>query len=312
MTGSLMGRVLRSAVVRLPIAVLFLLIAVILRDILLALPRSIVGPANTPSIWLAPRGAESFGWPGIAYALCAAVLMIGLAYASYRLYLSLLERREPSELALSPAPAELLAGVLIGLAMVGAIIGGLWMAQAYQLVGFDAWHLALAPLAASATAAFMEELAVRGVLFRILEEKLGSWLTLGLTSLVFGLLHATNQNASFWSTATIALSAGMVLGAAFMVTRHLWLPIGIHFAVNFAQGGILGLPVSGRPTRGLLASRMSGPSVLTGGDFGLEASVLVLPVSVVLGGLLLWQAWRRQQIRRPSWAKPKLETEPHA
>jgi hypothetical protein len=61
---------------------------------------------------------------------------------------------------------------------------------------------------------------------------------LGSTALIFGALHAANRGATGWSTIAVALSGGLVLGAAFILTRRLWLPIGIHFAVNATQGAL--------------------------------------------------------------------------
>ena len=91
----------------------------------------------------------------------------------------------------------------------------------------------------------MEELLFRGILFRWLEEFGGSWLALLLTSALFGAAHLGNPNATAFSAFCIAVEAGVLLGAAYMLTRSLWLPMGLHAAWNFTQGEIFDVPVSG-------------------------------------------------------------------
>ena len=89
----------------------------------------------------------------------------------------------------------------------------------------------------------------RGVLFRWLEEFGGSWVALLLTSVLFGAAHLANPNASWIAAIGIALEAGVMLGAAYMLTRSLWLPMGLHAAWNFTQGEIFDIPVSGTKVR---------------------------------------------------------------
>ena len=93
--------------------------------------------------------------------------------------------------------------------------------------------------------AFNEEILFRGVLFRWIEEFGGSWAALLITSIFFGAAHLFNPNASPIAAFGIALEAGLLLGAAYMLTRSLWLPIGIHAAWNFTQGEVFDIPVSG-------------------------------------------------------------------
>ena len=103
----------------------------------------------------------------------------------------------------------------------------------------------------------MEELLFRGILFRWIEEFGGSWAALMVTSVLFGLAHVINPNATWFSSFAIAVEAGVLLGGAYMLTRSLWMPMGLHAAWNFTQGDIFDVPVSGideqvwsRPTVG--------------------------------------------------------------
>ncbi len=80
-----------------------------------------------------------------------------------------------------------------------------------------------------------------------------------LSALVFGLLHMINPGATLWAGIAVAIEAGILLAAAFVLTRRLWLAIGIHFAWNFVEGGIFGTPVSGTAPSGLFQAQLIGP-----------------------------------------------------
>lgn len=131
-----------------------------------------------------------------------------------------------------------------------------------------------------------------------MEEWLGSWWALALSALLFGLLHLPNQNSSLFAALCIAVEAGILLGAAFMLTRNLWLAIGIHWAWNLFEGPVFGTPVSGGAwEESFVRPVIQGPTLLTGGAFGPEASLYCLLVATAAGVILLWQAVRRGQVR---------------
>src|SRR5205085_9197084 len=152
-------------------------------------------------------------------------------------------------------------------------------------------------------AAIGEELIYRGVLYRVLEEGLGTVPALVVSAGVFGFTHGANPGATLASSAAIALEAGLLLGLAYTVTRSLWFPIGIHFGWNFAQGGIFNAPISGTQFPGMLNFKIVGPEVWTGGAFGPEASLVSVLVWLPPAGLLGWRAirsgrWRAVALRR--------------
>ena len=205
------------------------------------------------------------------------------------------EHRHPIELELHRAGAELGAGVAMGVVFVLLIALPLWLGGWYAVVGLGTASVWLIATASAATAAFMEELLMRALLFRLLEERAGTWLALAVTSTAFGALHLGNPNATWWSAVNIGLSAGLVLGLAFVLTRRLWLAIGIHFGFNFMEGAVLGLGVSGSQTGGLLEARVHGPDLVTGGEFGPESSLQTLVVGLALAAGLAWMARRRRK-----------------
>jgi hypothetical protein len=149
----------------------------------------------------------------------------------------------------------------------------------------------------SAAAAVTEELIFRGVLFRIIEGRIGTWLALALTAALFGMSHLFNAHATVWGALSIAVEAGAMLGAAYVATRNLWVPIGVHFAWNFAEGGVFGTNVSGTDSpQGLLHGVLSGPTAISGGEFGPEASVYALAVGVLVTVVFLMVARRRGRL----------------
>jgi len=105
---------------------------------------------------------------------------------------------------------------------------------------------------------------------------------------LFGFAHLGNPSATPLSTANTVL-AGVLLAAAYLKTRALWLPIGLHWAWNFLMGPVLGLPVSGYRLGGLPGARVSGPEWLTGGTYGPEGSV-VLTVVCAVATVWLWRS----------------------
>ena len=200
----------------------------------------------------------------------------------------------------------LAAGFLVfSLAVAVAAVLGV-----YHVTGEgDATDMLPALIGPAIFAAVSEELIFRGILFRWIEEFGGSWMALLLTSVFFGAAHLHNPNASYIAAIGIAFEAGVMLGAAYMLTRSLWLPMGIHAAWNFAQGEIYDIPVSGTKVHGLLVAKLTGNPLLTGNGFGLEASVIAIVIATLFGLFLLWLAIRKGELVKPWWVRRRLQSE---
>ena len=204
-----------------------------------------------------------------------------------------------TELSPSGAAWELAQGIVSGGLFFSSIIAILALAGAYKVIGTNHWSVLLPPLFFAISASVFEEILFRGVLFRGIERSLGSWRALVLSAVIFGGLHLMNKDATIIGVIGIMLQTGFTMGAAFMLTRRLWLPIGIHFAGNFTQAGIFGSVVSGNGAEsGILRSTFTGPDWLTGGAFGIEASLVTIALGLVVGILLLWRAYKRGNIIR--------------
>lgn len=245
--------------------------------------------------------------------LVIGVLTAVVAVLVYGWVVGRTERREVTELARAGAGARIARGALIGFGMFAAVIVNIAFVADYDVNGLGSVWGALALFGFMAAAAVTEELIFRGVLFRIIEERTGTWIALVLTGVVFGLMHLLNPDASVWGAICIAVEAGFMLAACYAATRNLWVPIGLHFGWNLAAGGIFSVVVSGNgQSEGLLDTTMSGPTLVTGGDFGPEGSLYTVAAGVVLTLVFMWLAHRRGHIvprrRRTVGVQPATAT----
>lgn len=262
-----------------------------------------------------------FLWAGYIFHLIASAQLPGDAVVlrefslvlfligGYFAYVRLIERRAVREFAPNKALKELGIGIAIGGGLVTAIVGILWVFGLWEVVALNPWSVVAVPIVTVAATAIWEEMVFRGIVFRMLEEGLGTWIALILSALVFGLLHMGNENASIIGILTIALTGGLLLAGVYILTRRLWLAIGIHYAVNVFQGPIFGLPVSGGEKTGLLESSLRGPELLTGGTFGIEASLIMAVFAFAMVFYVLKMAYRKGKFVNPLWKSMRSLTD---
>ncbi|MDL2353292.1 MAG: CPBP family intramembrane metalloprotease [Pseudomonadota bacterium] len=244
--------------------------------------------------------AKSNGPAYFAGAVGLAVLLVLLWKALQRW----LERREDREFALPGAGSELGLGLLTGFLLFSAMTGIVALLGGFEVLGLRGQGALWTMLAMAVTSGTFEEILFRGVLLRHLEALIGTWGALAITSLLFGAAHLSNPGATLFAAFAIAMEAGVLLGAAYLLTRRLWLAVGIHAAWNFTQGWVFSVPVSGGESPlGLLITRRVGPEWLTGGDFGLEASVVAMVVATGAGLAMLVLAAHRGAIVAPLWRR---------
>lgn len=234
--------------------------------------------------------------------LLAALLLAAFFIATYKAYKRWIERAPDRELEFAGAGRELSLGLIGGTLLFSVMTGIVAALGGLDIIGLRGAGAIWSMLSLAVFSGVFEEILFRGIVFRQLEAWLGSWLALGLSSALFGGLHIMNPGATWFSSVAIAVEAGILLGAAYMVTRRLWLAIGIHAAWNFTQGWVFSVPVSGgEAPLGLLITRRLGPDWLTGGDFGLEASVVAMMVATLAGLVLLLLAIRGGKLVPAPW-----------
>lgn len=187
------------------------------------------------------------------------------------------------------------AGAFVVTMLIILVFGG------WQVSAGTPWKF-LATLGVMACAAVTEEVVFRGIVFRITEERFGTWIALTVSAVLFGLIHLAgiseaSTGAMVWGAVAIMLQGGLMLAAAYVATRALWLPIGVHFAWNVAEAGF-GTAVSGKTSEfgSLIQTTLSGPAALTGGSFGPEAGAAGIVSSLVAATLLLRYSIRKGRV----------------
>ena len=211
--------------------------------------------------------------------------------AAYLGYVRWVERRAPFELSLHGAPKEAGVGFLLGASVIGVSVAVLAGLGVYRVDGINLEVTWIRYLVTFLAVAILEEMIFRVLLFRLIEKSLGSVLAIILSTAVFGLAHLINPNASWIAAVSLTLSS-VILVAKFVLTRRLWLCMGLHWSWNLTQA-LCSLPVSGSETTGLLKGHTSGSVWLSGGGFGIEASVVTLVFSVMTAGTLFYFAGQR-------------------
>ncbi len=259
-------------------------------------------------VFLLSKGIRAGLYPRLAPgALVAAryleaVLCFVLLLWLYNLYTRVVEKRKPSEIEPGKRLRGLGTGFILSCAIVGLVVLALFLTRGLAVTGVIETKRIVADLFAKFfMGALIEELLFRLILFKLTEEWLGTWAALLIQALLFGFAHILNGNATLFTSLAVTVVGGLVYIAAYMVSRSLWLPLGLHWGWNFAQSGIFSLPNSGSPYNGLLTTQVTGPRWLTGGSFGIEASYLTILFWLAVGLGFVIAARKRSQIVPPAW-----------
>ena len=233
-------------------------------------------------------------------------LLLGLAATLAAFLTTRYISKQPfTSLGLRPSLAvmDLLAGIGISAAIMGGMYLLLWSLGYLQFDGFSwwsddshtlaafgsaGWWNMLAVLFQFAVVAWWEELAFRGIILQNISRGLSIRWGILLSTLGFGLIHAGNPNATLLSTVLIMIIT-LKLVYAYLKSGQLWLPIGLHLGWNFFQASVFGFASSGHISPSLLAQTPIGPDWLSGGEFGAENSIFIVPLTLASFWLMhLW------------------------
>ncbi len=241
--------------------------------------------------------------PSSTWGLAASELVeVGTVTLSVWLARRLLDKRPFAGLGLDLSSRTLLdlaSGFCIALLTMGFIFMAEWSLGWLTVTGF-AWQAEPAQAVLGNILTFLgifvlvgwsEELMSRGYHLQTIASGLNLTWGLILSSAIFGILHLANPHATLISAAGIFL-AGLFLAYAYVRTGQLWCSIGIHIGWNFFEGVVFGFPVSGLDVYHLISSRISGPVLWTGGPFGPEAGLVVVP-AMLFGAALIHSYGRR-------------------
>ena len=220
------------------------------------------------------------------------MLLIGIVVASisivtYTWLFRFYEKRTITELSIKGIGKNLSLGICLGIALQSLTILVIYLNKGFTVISVNSMLFMLPSLAMAFTSAIFEEILFRGIIFRITEEKLGSYWALIISAVIFGTMHLANPHSSIVAALGLAIQAGLLLAAAYIFSRNLWFPIAIHFAWNFTQSGIFGVSTSGNNKgTSLLTTKIEGADWFTGGQFGpegsIQATVFCLIATIVL------------------------------
>jgi hypothetical protein len=223
---------------------------------------------------------------------------------TYKFFYRKVENREVTEISAKGIAKNLILGILIGGILQSLTVLVIYLNNGFSLVSVNPVSFLIIPFTVAFSVAIFEEILIRGILFRIVEEKLGSVNALIMSAIIFGALHLMNSGSSFISAACVAVEGGLLLGAAYIYSRNLWLPIAIHFAWNFMQSGIFGAVTSGNEkTNSLLTTDLTGPEIITGGAFGPEGTIQAIIFCLIATIVLMILNAKRNNLIKPYWKK---------
>jgi membrane protease YdiL (CAAX protease family) len=238
--------------------------------------------------------------------VAVAVAMALVALAVYVAWGKWIERRDVTELSLPGAGREWAIGGLIGVVLYSGCVLLLMLFGMYRIEGLNPLSYMIPAAAMAVKSSVFEELLFRGVLFRSVEAMAGSWIAIIVSSLVLGLLHLLNPDATITGAVYIAIEAGLLLAAAYLVTRRLWMAIGYHMLWNYVQSAVFsGIVSGGVSLPGLFQAKIEGPSFFTGGTFGMEQSVFALVLCTLTGVVMLVIAMRRGHMVPAPWNRKR-------
>jgi len=215
----------------------------------------------------------------------------------YRKY----EKREIGEFSGKGLLRNTVLGVLIGTFLQGLTILVIYFWGDFRIISVNPFSSIITPLAVAFSVAIFEETLLRGIIFRIVEEKLGSYISLLISAIIFGTVHLLNPDSSVISTICIGI-VGFMLGATYIYSRSLWLPIAIHFSWNFVQSGIFGAITSGNEqTSSLFNTNISGTELITGGAFGPEGTIQAVLFWLLVSITFMVLITKQNKLIKPFW-----------
>ncbi len=237
-----------------------------------------------------------------AKAFIVAVAEAFIATSGYIFVFRLYDKRRIHELGAALFLNNALAGFLTGVVLQSLFILIICLTGTFLVVNVNPVSVLISPFAFALTAGFVAEIIMIGVVFRLLEQQIGTVLSLFTFIILFAVLHINVKGATVVSVGATAMQAGFLLPAAYVFSRNLWLPVFLHLGWDFSEPGIFGcINPSSLLTQGLLKTKIAGNPLLTGGDTGPQDSLSSLLLCLVAGIIFLWLAKRKNKLIKPYW-----------
>lgn len=225
----------------------------------------------------------------IIHSVSFIVLLVGYFYL-FRLY----DKRKITELSIKYLPKEMFGGFVLGFLTISLSILSLYLLGYYQVLSITTTHYSIKLFTVLIVAALIEDLFIRGLIVRELENWLGTNI-----AIVIGMLvetqHMFNDNSNLFSLFT-DLTWGFTLAMLYIYTKRIWLPFFFHLGWNFSQP-FYGSNLTGLNDMGsIIQSKFNGPELLTGGAVGVENSIITVSFLLFIGITLYYLAKRDGKI----------------
>jgi membrane protease YdiL (CAAX protease family) len=234
--------------------------------------------------------------------LIAAIAEATIATAAYILLFRWYEKRRIDELGAASFGRNALIGLLTGILLQSLFIFIIYLGGTFLVTKVNAASVLVSPFAFALTAGFVAEIIMIGIAFRLLEQQTGTLPALLVFVILFGIMHINVKGATAISAGATAMQAGLMIPAAYLYSRSLWLPVFLHLGWDFAEPGIFGsINPSTSLKQGLLTSKISGNVLITGGQTGPQDSLSALLLCLLMGLLFLWLAKRKANLVKPHW-----------
>jgi len=238
------------------------------------------------------------------YKYFQAAFMIFFQISIYFIVFKIIEKRPVKELSRYHAFRHLAIGFLISIGTLLIVMAVLYLlgVLSFERTGNPYLSTSIKLLIFFSLFALFEELVFRGIIYNHLQKVLGMNISIVVASCIFALAHVSNTNASLNSFIAIFIG-GAILSILYAISNNIWLPYAFHIGWNYIQG-ISGLNVSGvEGIDGLFKATLSGDEMMTGGSFGIEASVVTIVATCIL--LIILYLYRINKVYIPD----KIATE---
>lgn len=190
-------------------------------------------------------------------------------------------------------------GFILGGIIQLAVFAIIYFTGNLEILYYNGLHTIVAGIIIAFFSAIFEEILLRGVVFTIIEDWLGSYWAIVISAILFGFGHLLNPNATLINAIEIALQTGLLLALLYIYARNLWLPIVAHFAWNFVNSLVFGAKDSGSEVvHSLFTTEMGDNELITGGAFGTENTIHATLLSLIVSAFVLYRCIKENKIRK--------------
>ncbi len=230
------------------------------------------------------------------------LVSIPLILISYQWYCRSYEKRSAFEIDPNDGIVQWVLGATVAAVMVLVFVGLIELVGDYRIVEVRGGTRLLVNFLTFTAGALLQDMVLLCILYRLLEEFIGTWVSLLISLSLFGVVHLLNAEQSI-ASAVMLMFSSLIIVAPFILTRKLWVTWGFHAGWNFMQAGVFGMMNSGVAFKGWFVAEIAGPEWVTGGSIGLEGTYHSMAIDFLIGLAVMFLAVRYQKIVKPRWAR---------